>query len=116
MGMPINEDNIIAGIAGLVGAYLMLKTVWFHTYVRDRAPRGENDPPSQPSEAHLKLVKEEEERLEALDRKEQEEKAKKRQALAQESPDEEDTAGETKTVGACSEDDTAKDEPAGPEK
>lgn len=94
--LPVTEDNVVCGLAGIAGAYLLLKALWFHTPVRDRAPRGENDPPKEPSEEHLRIVKESEERYE---REEREYKKKSGEAdgsaEAAEAPGEGGGGGET---------------------
>jgi len=73
-----SEDNLIAGIAGIIGAYLLLKSLYFHTPVRQRAPRGEDDPPSEPSAEHQKILAEYEERYQR--EQEQAETEEKRRA------------------------------------
>merc|ERR1712196_141120 len=51
-------DIVVAGISGLVGAFMLLKALWFHTPVRQRAPckDGESPCPEKASDAHLQIV------------------------------------------------------------
>merc|ERR1719174_2940988 len=71
-----NEDHLVAIIAAIAGAYLLLKSVWYHTPVHLRAPRGENDPPAEPSAEHLRIVKEFEEQMEQAEAAENAEREK----------------------------------------
>lgn len=82
--LPMSEDNIICGIAGIVGAYMLMKSIWYNTPVRDRANafRGDNDPPSEDLEEHLKIVRECEEKYEKLMREEREAREAAKQAKA----------------------------------